>query len=93
MSAKVQPGEPVKKEKKVELVVYVGPTLNGIATQNTTYNNGVPETLQKEIKERPILGNLLIPIRDLSRALGEISKKDGAVYTAFQAALKGENKW
>lgn len=93
MNAKVQeqPAEPAKKiRKKNETVVYVGPTITGLAMQNTTFNNGIPEKLQGLIKERPILGNLLIPISSLSAALGEISRKEGAAFTAFKAALKGE---
>lgn len=73
-----------------EAVVYVGPSLAGIATRNTTYNNGLPEGLEKYIEKKPIMAKLLVPVSKLATALKEINSGTGAYAAYYKDAQKGE---
>lgn len=66
--------------------VYVGPTINGIATRNTTYE-ALPEPLEAAIKARPYLSSLCVPIASLGSALRQISGQQGGIYTLYNRAL------
>lgn len=71
--------------------VYVGPTIIGVATRNTTYAE-IPASLQEAIKTAPFLAGLCIPISKLSDALVQIRNKSGAIYTLYQKALNESAK-
>jgi hypothetical protein len=66
--------------------VYVGPTITGVATRNTVYE-GMPETLNKAIQDRPYMAGLCIPVSGLGNALSQISRGQGGVYTLYNKAL------
>lgn len=65
--------------------VYVGPTIEGVATRNTVYED-LPEPLQRAIKERPYLSGLCVPIPKLSAALQQIDSKQGGAYSLYKKA-------
>ena len=67
-------------------IVYVGPTIIGVATRNTVYDR-IPESLQTAIRDAPYLGNLCVPVSDLADALKQIRHKSGAIYTMYKKAL------
>lgn len=75
-----------KNKPKDERIVYVGPTIPGVATRNTTYD-GMPEQLREAIKEAPCLQNLCVPVSELAVALEEIRNRQGATYTMYKKAL------
>lgn len=66
--------------------VYVGPTIEGVATRNTVYED-LPEPLKAAIKERPYLSGLCVPIPKLSAALQQIDSKQGGTYSLYKKAL------
>ncbi len=66
--------------------VYVGPTIEGVATRNTVYED-LPERLQAAIKEWPYLSGLCVPISKLASALQQIDGKRGGTYALYQKAL------
>lgn len=68
-------------------IVYVGPTIPGVANRNTVFDGSLPQSLQTAIQETPIIGNLVIPISRLSDALTQIRTKSGSIYTIYQKAL------
>jgi len=68
-------------------IVYVGPTIVGVANRNTVYDDTPPEALQAAIQSAPFLGNLVVPISDLSNAMTQIRNRSGAVYTMYKKAL------
>jgi hypothetical protein len=76
----------VANKNSKEAVVYVGPTIIGVAKQNTVYNNGIPAALKAAIEESPIIGNLVIPTNKLPMALKEIASKQGAMQIYFDKA-------
>jgi hypothetical protein len=79
-------------ETMKETMVYVGPTIIGVAVQNTFFNNGIPDALKAAIADAPIIGNLLIPISKLPMALKEIENKQGAMHIYIQNAKQYKPK-
>jgi len=67
-------------------IVYVGPTIPGVATRNTTYSE-MPESLKKAAEAAPYLAGLCVPVASLSAAMDQIRHKKGAFYTLYQKAL------
>ncbi len=74
--------DPVQAEK----LVYVGPTINGVAARNTVYNS-TPRVLQEAAKDFPFLLQLLIPIADLPEAMRQIQNQEGFIFALFKKAL------
>lgn len=83
-AAKAEPGkaDPAADNR----VVYVGPTIPGVATRNVTYSE-VPESIQQAAKAAPYLLSLCVPIKRLGTALRQIQGKQGGIYTFYQKAL------
>lgn len=73
---------------KPETVVYVGPSILGVAYHNTVYNNGLPQELQDAIEKEPAFRNLLVPISQLSAVGNDIANKRGAAYIFYEKALQ-----
>ena len=67
-------------------VVYVGPTIIGVATRNTVYSE-IPESLRTAAEAAPYLTGLCVPIATLSDAMTQIRKRNGAIYTLYKKAL------
>ncbi len=67
-------------------IVYVGPTIIGVATRNTTYS-AVPDALKEAAKTAPYLMGLCVPVTRLNVALSQIQKAEGSFYTLYQKAL------
>ena len=72
---------------KTSKIIYVGPTITGVATRNTVYD-GMPEALARAAKTRPYLSGLCVPLSKMADALGQISKQQGSAYTLFNKALE-----
>jgi len=80
------------KKAVIETMVYVGQTIAGVATQNTFFNNGIPDALKAVIEEVPAIGGLLIPINKLPMALKEIESKQGAMHIYIENAKQYKPK-
>lgn len=76
-----------KKSADKESMMYVGPTILGVAIQNTVYTE-MPEALEEAQKECPEFGNLYLPIMKYAMAEQMIRKKSGYIYTAYKKALE-----
>lgn len=77
-----------KASAKPETVVYVGPSILGVAYHNTVYNNGLPQELQDAIEKEPAFRNLIVPISQLSAVGNDIANKRGAAYIFYEKALQ-----
>lgn len=71
-------------EAKTEAVLYVGPTISGIAITGTVYTT-IPEAAKADA---PMILNLFIPIREYGEAERMIREKRGYVYSAYAEAQK-----
>lgn len=69
-------------------VVYVGPSILGVAYHNTVYNNGLPQELQAAIEKEPAFKSLIVPISQLSAVGSDIANKRGVAYIFYEKALK-----
>lgn len=83
---------PAKKKqltasKAPETVLYVGPTINGIAITGTVYSS-IPEAAKAAKDNVPMILNLFIPIREYGTAEKMIREKKGYIYSAYVEALK-----
>lgn len=76
-----------KTVTKQETVVYVGPTISGVASHNTVFNNGLPQGMQDAIAKEPAFKNLLVPVSALAAATSDIANKRGATYVFYEKAL------
>lgn len=72
----------------INVKVYIGPTIPGVATHGTIYNNGPSRELEEAMKKEPAFKGLLVPVDKLANASAEIERKDGAAYVFYQQAMK-----
>ena len=75
-----------KKQKKT--VIYIGPTIVGVVTQNSIFNNGIPYELEETMKEIPVVEKLIIPVESLATASQQLNKKQGILYTCYEKVKK-----
>ena len=68
-------------------VLYVGPTINGIAITGPVYSD-IPDAAKEAKADVPMILNLFIPIREYGEAERMIREKRGYVYSAYAEAQK-----
>ena len=51
-----------------EQVMYIGPTLRGIAKSGAVFSGGIPKKLEKLAAEKPIIKKLIVPISGIVQA-------------------------
>lgn len=77
----------IKSSSTGGTVVYIGPPIYNIVSQNTVFNNGIPEKLKEKIKECPIINSLLIPLQSYHQVLAELRSK-GSVMSKLYEQVK-----
>ena len=71
---------------KTKKTMYVGPSLEAIAARNTVFEK-LPDALEAAIiKKRPYLSGLCVPIPSLAKALQQIDRQQGNIYTLYSKA-------
>ena len=78
--------DPKKTDQAAGPVVYCGPTVPGVAVQYTVYTNGTPTALAEAIKEKPILGGLVVPLDKLPEVRRQFHDGAGRYYTLYRKA-------
>lgn len=73
-----------KTEQTAGTVVYVGPTVPGVANQNTFYSNGIPTPLTEAIAKNPAMGGLVIPLDQLPDAMKKLRGGCGHIYRLYR---------
>jgi hypothetical protein len=68
-----------------ERVVYIGPTLPGVAKHGTVYEGGIPKELQAAVKEKPLLEKLIVKESEFAEAQTSIIRKSGVYYEAYKS--------
>lgn len=74
------------KPKVKETKMYVGPTISGVAIQNTVYT-GIPAGVVAAKKENPSIMNLFIPVREYPEAERQLRRGEGCIFSAYKQAL------
>ena len=77
----------IRVAAKHENIMYVGPSIPGVAVQNTVYTE-IPEGAVEAIKSCPAIRNLFVEIRAYSKAEEMIRTRSGHIYAAFERAEK-----
>lgn len=78
--------EPKKTAQATGPAVYCGPTIPGVAVQHTVYTNGTPTALAEAIKEKPVLGSLVVPLEQLPEVRRQFHAGAGRYYTLYRKA-------
>lgn len=69
-------------------IIYIGPTIDGVAISNTIYDGKPPDTLKKAVEQNPFMAGLIIPISELAAATSQIEERAGAIYKLYNRAQK-----
>lgn len=72
-------------------VMYVGPTIAGVAIQNTVYTE-IPDGALEAAKELPAIRNLFVPIREYPAAEQMLRTGKGYIASAWKKALAYKNE-
>lgn len=75
----------IAPEVVAERLVYIGPTIIGVAKHGTVYENGIPKKLQEAVDEKPLLGKLIVKESDFAEAQKSIIRKKGVYYEAYKS--------
>lgn len=75
---------PTKTAKKTGDLMYLGPTITGVARRGTVFKDGVlPKKAQECIAELPQMDRLFVEVDKMPEAVRELRKKQsalGAIY-------------
>lgn len=76
--------EPKKGNGQGGTVMYLGPSIKGVAATGTVYNNGLPKELEDEVGEQPFLKELLIPVGGIAEAQKALKDKGSALSIIYK---------
>ncbi len=78
------PVKEVKPEKK-ENLVYLGPTITGVARHSDVFEDGVlPERTQKCVADFPMMERLFVKISEMPDAVKELRKEQSVLSTIYK---------
>lgn len=72
-----------KKTAQTPTVVYVGPSVPGVANQFTFYREGIPNALAEAIRAKPAMEGLVVPLDSLPAAMKSLREKTGSIYRLY----------
>lgn len=85
---------PVRKEantatkKKVQDVMYLGPSIVGVIRHSTVFKDGVlPQKTQECIKKLPMMEKLFVPLADMPAAVKELNTQS-VLSTVYAQVVK-----
>ena len=66
-----------------EQVMYIGPTLRGVAKSGAVFSGGIPKKLEKLAAKKPIIKNLIVPIFGIVQAKKDIDTEGTVAAVAY----------
>lgn len=72
------------KVEEIKTVAYIGPTIPGVATSGTIFNNGLPEPLQKAMAAEPTIKNLVVEMSKLSAEMNSLNDKNSVASICYR---------
>lgn len=66
-----------------EQVMYIGPTLRGIAKSGAVFSGGIPKKLEKLAAKKPIIKNLIVPISGIVQAKKDVDTEGTVAAVAY----------
>lgn len=76
-----------KKAKQSAKVIYVGPTIKGIAIANTIYAGGLPKELEEKLTELPAMKALLVTPEKLAETKRALQTAGSAEQICYQKVI------
>lgn len=77
------------KIKKAVDLMYLGPTIVGVARHSTVFKDGrLPAKAQACINELPMMAKLFVPLSDMPEAIKELNKDQSVLRTVYSQVLK-----
>lgn len=73
-----------KKAEQPTTVVYVGPSIPGVANQFTFYREGIPTALVEAIRDTPAMEGLVIPLEQLPEAMKMLRGGSGHIFRLYR---------
>lgn len=92
-TTKAVPNKAVLTDKKPavtndkQLLIYLGPTIPGVAKHANVYSNGLPLSLQKAVSDTPMLCRLIVPISEAVSLQKELNRKTSATANIYKAVV------
>ena len=66
-----------------EQVMYIGPTLRGVAKSGAVFSGGIPKKLEKLAAKKPIIKNLIVPISGIVQAEKDVDTEGTVAAVAY----------
>lgn len=66
-----------------EQVMYIGPTLRGVAKSGAVFSGGIPKKLEKLTTKKPIIKNLIVPISGIVQAKKDVDTEGTVAAVAY----------
>ena len=87
-NTEVVENEPEAVVQAEKVLMYVGPTITGVASHGMVLNNGLTGALKDAIEKEPAFRGLLISIENAAVALREIDTKTGVTFSLYEKVAK-----
>ena len=75
------------KSKEMQTLVYVGPTIPGVASHGMLFNNGISDTLKAAMEKESAFKGLVVPTQSLATALLDLQNKKGATWALYNKVV------
>ena len=75
------------KEQKPKILIYVRPTIAGVASHGMVFNNGLSKELNAAMEKEPAFNGLVVPVTELAKAIKEIEREFGATYVLYNKVV------
>lgn len=72
------------KQVAGKTVMYLGPSITGVAATGTVYNNGLTSQMQAATKEMPALNTLLVEIGGIVQARHDLRDKNSGISICYR---------
>lgn len=76
------------EDKAPTAVIYLGPPISGVAMPGTVCRNGLTPQLQKMKEDIPVLGRLLVAVRNAAQTRRELQDPQSAASICYQKVVE-----
>lgn len=73
----------VKTEKQTKMV-YIGPTLPGVAKERNIYIGGITPQLEEACRKMPVLQDFIVPLTDYDNYVKELKNPASALSSLYK---------
>lgn len=77
-----------QEEKKEKTVIWLGPSIAGVAVTGTVYKSGLTPQMQKMREELPAMSRLLVEVEHAAKMRKELRNPQSAASVCYQKTLE-----